>query len=215
MFDVGLEQQADLHGFLVVYPEMSKPFSDDWGYTEGIPYFSKLASRLQESDFGLDPARLFVCGHSAGGSMVTFLQNEMDIFAAAGVVEAAVGHLYDWDLSKRGNRTMVIWNHADPVLEEYAPEGGEPAYYNLTLNTLRRGASVEPTSRKPLALSDTVTQAEILMFEEEDAAPEVQILSWTSNPGRHTWADKSWTGTVDASEQLVAFFLRLGTQIIV
>lgn len=208
MFGVGVERQAELHGFLVVYPEMVKPCSDEWGYAEDIPYFLALAARLRESDVGMDPAQLFVCGHSAGGTMVTFLQNEVDIFAAAGVVEAAVGQLQQWDLRKRGSRTMVVWNHADPVLEEYAPKGGEPAYYDLTLQTLRRNASSEPATTQPLALSGTVTQAELLMFKEEEAAPELQVLSFTSDPGSHSWADKSWTGTVDASEQLVSFFLR-------
>lgn len=208
MFGVGMEQQADLHGFLVVYPEMSEPFSDEWGYGEDVPYFAELATRLHEPDFDVDLAQLFVCGHSAGGTMAALLQNEMDIFAAAGMVESAVGHLEEWDLTRRGTRTMVIWNHADPVLEEYAPEGGEPAYYALTLSTLRRGARMEPATSQSLPLSGTVTQAQLLTFEEDDAAPEVQILSWTSDPGRHTWAHKSWTGTVDASEHLVAFFLR-------
>eukprot|EP00927_Polykrikos_kofoidii_P086449 TRINITY_DN9690_c0_g2_i1.p1 TRINITY_DN9690_c0_g2~~TRINITY_DN9690_c0_g2_i1.p1 ORF type:complete len:292 (+),score=41.96 TRINITY_DN9690_c0_g2_i1:541-1416(+) len=212
MFHVGMEPLAQEHGFLVVYPEMVRQRADEWQYKNDVPYFAALVNRLTDHDFGVDPARIFICGHSAGGSMVYFLQNEMNAFAAAGVVEAAVGNLDLWNMTKRGNPTIVVWNHADPVLTEYAPHHSEPEYYNLTVNTLRRGGSKVPTTSKQLPLSKTVTQAQLLLFEEEASAPEVQMLSWTSSPGQHTWASKTWTGTIDASEQLVKFFLGVGTK---
>ena len=92
MFGLGFEALADAGSFLTVYPEMLTPRADEWGYLDDIPYFAALARRLQEPDFGVPADKIFICGHSAGGSMVTLLQNEMDEFAAAGVVEAAVGH---------------------------------------------------------------------------------------------------------------------------
>lgn len=82
--------------------------------------------------------------------MSLFLQNEVDVFKAAGAVESAVGNLDKWDMSRRGIPTMIVWNHADPVLEEYAPTGGEPAYYNLTIQTLRRGGSQVPAKKRAL-----------------------------------------------------------------
>jgi lysophospholipase L1-like esterase len=92
MSGLGFEALADAGSFLTVYPEMLTPRADEWGYLDDIPYFAALARRLQEPDFGVPADKIFICGHSAGGSMVTLLQNEMDEFAAAGVVEAAVGH---------------------------------------------------------------------------------------------------------------------------
>lgn len=139
--------------------------------------------------------------------MSLFLQNAMGGFAAAGAVEAAVGHLEKWNMSRRGGRTMVVWNHADPVLEEYAPKKSEPAYYNLTVNTLRRSGSTMPNKAKQLLLSDVVTQADLLYFAEETDAPELQIVSWTSQPGQHTWASALWTGGLDAASHLVHFFM--------
>lgn len=112
MFDLGFERLADLHGFYVVYPEMAVPRSSVWGYQHDLSYFSMLATRLREASFGVMPDKLFVCGHSAGGTMTTFLQNEMDDFAAAGVVEAAVGSLQLWNMTRRGHRTILVWNHA-------------------------------------------------------------------------------------------------------
>ena len=200
MFGLGFESLADARNFVVVYPEMRVPKGSEWGYLDDIPYFGALARRLQQSDFGVPADKIFVCGHSAGGTMVTLLQNEMDEFAAAGVVEAAVGHLSNWTMARRGKPTMVVWNHADPVLKEYAPgaaaretvilmtplsvpvekpnkgRGGgqqsdsladgypggvEMAYYNLTIDTLRRGASTVPDDRQKLPKAPPVTQVAI------------------------------------------------------
>jgi len=207
MFNLGFEKFADSLGFLVVYPEMQKLRSDDWGYDNDLPYFAALATRLQQTDFGVPTDKLFICGHSAGGSMVTFLQNEMDEFSAAGVVSAAVGHLPMWNMSRHGHRTMVIWNHADPVLKEYAPDHSEPAYYKLTIDTLRRGGSSTPDKHKDLPLSETVVKSELLTFVAEHGLPELQVISWISVPGRHRWPLKRWTKSLSATKQLVTFFM--------
>lgn len=204
MYNIGFEQLADTHNFLVVYPEMKVPRSDDWGYTSDIPFFSALVDRLHEDDIGLDKSQVFLCGHSAGGTMALFLQNEMDAFRKAAAVEAAVGHLPLWDMSRQGIPTMVVWNHADPVLEEYAPEGGEPAYYNLTISTLRRHGSLQPSTSKSLPTSGKTPFAE-LVFYQNDNAPQLLILSWRSVPGTHAWA-RSSNFTFDATEELTKFF---------
>lgn len=206
MFGLGFEALAEARGFVVVYPEMRTLRADQWGYRDDIPYFSALATRLQEADFGVPKDKIFICGHSAGGTMVTFLQNEMNEFEAAGVVEAAVGNLQDWDMGRRGKRTMVVWNHGDPVLSQYAPGGLEMAYYNLTVETLRRGAGTVPDRRDPLPKLLPVVEAELRIFETVAEAPELQIVSWTSQPGRHDWALPSWTHSVDATRLLVDFF---------
>jgi poly(3-hydroxybutyrate) depolymerase len=209
MFDVGFEALADLHGFLVVYPEMEKPRSEEWKYTSDIPYFEALVNHFKGDKYLVRPDKFFVCGHSAGGTMSLFLQNEVDLFAAAGTVEAAVGHLQLWDMSKSGHRTMVVWNHADPVLTYFAPGKIEKAYLDLTINTLRRGsmtAGHQYTEKLPLG--ENILQAEMLTFAK-DQAPELKVLHFTSKIGQHTWPSARWTTGVDAAEQLTAFFLEL------
>lgn len=205
MFNLGFEAQADLHDFLVIYPEMRVPKSDDWGYESDIPFFNALSKRLREADFGLDAARTFVCGHSAGGTMSLYLQNEVDLFKAGGAVEAAPGQLQKWDMKKPGHRSIVIWNHADPVLEQYAPRGGEPAYYQQTISTLRRHGSRVHAFAEALPVSDNVTSVEILTFPE-DGAPELKMLHFRSKPGTHTWASTP-DFTFDATKQLMLFFM--------
>lgn len=207
MFKTGFEPLADKHGFIVVYPSTNPPKADDWGYRKTLPFFSELSSRLTKDDIGVDETQLFICGHSSGGTMTLFLQNEMDAFQAAGAVEAAVGSLDQWNMTRSGKRTMVIWNHADPVLEEYAPPGGEPAYYNLTVKTLRRNGSQQPSSSKALPTSKVAPYAELLAFPQ-DSSPELAMLSWRSQPGTHKWASSSWTQSVDAAEALTQFFFR-------
>lgn len=208
MFDLGFEAQADTQGFLVVYPEMRVLESDEWDYRDDIPYFAELAKRLQEPDFGVPKDKVFICGHSAGGSMVTYLQHEMDeVFAAAGVVEAAVAQVESWTQTKRGKRTIVVWNHADPVLHEYAPNESEPEYYNLTVETLRRGSSALPDDVQALEFEEPVVIAERRIFHEDpQAAPELHIISWRTDPGHHDWALPSWTNSLDATQLLIDFF---------
>jgi poly(3-hydroxybutyrate) depolymerase len=208
MFSTGFETLAEAHRFLVVYPEMKVPRAAEWGYKDDIPYFTALVHRLvSRHDFRLDAARVFVCGHSAGGSFSLYLQNQVDLFSGAAAVEAAVDKLEDWDMTRRGTRTLVVWNHADPELAKYAPAGGEPAYYNLTVETLRRHGSKYYTP-KQLPTSRTIPQADLLQYPQ-DASPHLAMLSFKSNPGTHAWADTTWC-TFNATKEVVNFFFFLG-----
>mmetsp|Transcript_7335 Transcript_7335/g.22980 ORF Transcript_7335/g.22980 Transcript_7335/m.22980 type:complete len:295 (-) Transcript_7335:214-1098(-) len=204
MYNVGFEPLADQHGFLVVYPEMRVPQSASWGYTDDIPYMTALVRHLCE-DFDLDPEMVFVCGHSAGGTMALFLQNEVDLFRAAAAVEAGVGHLHEWSMNRTGRRTMLIWNHADPVLAEY---GGEELY-RQTIATVRRNGSTVPSSIEPMPTSTRVVSAELRRYPR-DGAPEFSELSWKSSPGTHEWPQRP-TMTFDAAQQLASFFLSPAT----
>eukprot|EP00929_Paragymnodinium_shiwhaense_P057935 TRINITY_DN2901_c0_g1_i1.p1 TRINITY_DN2901_c0_g1~~TRINITY_DN2901_c0_g1_i1.p1 ORF type:complete len:282 (+),score=23.04 TRINITY_DN2901_c0_g1_i1:254-1099(+) len=207
MFDVGFEQFADVHNFLVVYPEMHVPRSAKWGFHDDIPYFDALSKRLQAEDYGMDGSRAFVCGHSAGGTMSLFLQNEADTFSAAAAVEAAPGSLELWNMSRVGKRTMVVWNHADPVLAEYAPEQDESEYYNMTIDVLRRHGTRKPMASERLPLSVRTVSADVHTYEE-DLAPELVMLSWRSWPGTHSWPT-AWEFSFDAAHVLTKFFLRV------
>ena len=57
------------------------------------------------------------------------------------------------------------------------------------------------------SLADGYTQASLLTFNEgAAAAPLLQVVSWRSEPGRHTWASPSWTNSLDATRLLIDFF---------
>jgi poly(3-hydroxybutyrate) depolymerase len=210
MFDKGFEALAEKRGFLVVYPQMTIPYGYEWGYREDFPYFSTLLYRLQE-DYSLDPNRTFVCGHSAGGSMALFLQNELERFTKGAAVEADVGRLHEWSMWKTGHPAMVIWNRADPELDY--PNWGW-YYYHRTIKILRRHGSKDYTMVKSLPTSSVIASAEYLLYptegnwsmDSDHGAPEVRVISFKSNPGTHKWANKTWA-TFDATEELVKFFL--------
>jgi len=207
MFGRGFEALADVP-FLTVYPEMQHPRATTWGYKDDLPYFSALVQRLQDKDFRVDPARTFVCGHSAGGSMALFLLNEVDHFAAGGAVEAAVGHLDSWNMARRGHPAMIIWNHRDPVLRAYAPEKKEEKYFDLTISTLRRHGSRTFTPQW-LPSSWFISFAQIQKYPEDDS-PRLWMLHFQNRwPfGTHDWPEKSWC-TFSATEELVKFFFEV------
>lgn len=208
MFNLGFEELADTRGFLVVYPEMQTPEGWEWGFHDDIPYFSALANRLQEADFRVPRDKIFICGHSSGGGMVTFLQREMDDFEAAGVVEGTVERCQEWHEDRHGKRTMVIWNHADPMLTTNTPDGDEKSYYYHTVHCLRRDAGQVPDVLEPLPTLHPVVKAEMRVFGESQSGPELRVVSWRSDPGRHEWATPSWTNSLDATRLLVDFFFR-------
>eukprot|EP00746_Dinoflagellata_sp_MGD_P167381 gnl/MRDRNA2_/MRDRNA2_97957_c0_seq1.p1 gnl/MRDRNA2_/MRDRNA2_97957_c0~~gnl/MRDRNA2_/MRDRNA2_97957_c0_seq1.p1 ORF type:complete len:352 (+),score=60.60 gnl/MRDRNA2_/MRDRNA2_97957_c0_seq1:99-1154(+) len=210
MFNKGFEALAEKHGFLVVYPQMTIPDGYEWGYREDFPYFFALLDRLQQ-DYSLDPNRTFVCGHSAGGSMALFLQNELEHFRKGAAVEADVGRLHEWSMWKAGHPAMVIWNRKDPELN-YQDWGWY--YYDRTVSTLRRHGTKDFTIIKSLPTSNTIASAKYLLYPTEGdpsmgpdlGSPELRIISFESTPGTHQWANKTWA-TFDATEELVKFFL--------
>eukprot|EP00929_Paragymnodinium_shiwhaense_P092075 TRINITY_DN5195_c0_g1_i1.p1 TRINITY_DN5195_c0_g1~~TRINITY_DN5195_c0_g1_i1.p1 ORF type:complete len:316 (+),score=61.43 TRINITY_DN5195_c0_g1_i1:81-1028(+) len=208
MFNVGFEDFADRHNFLVVYPEMQVPRALTWALHDDIPYFAALSKRLQADDFGLDASRAYVCGHSAGGTMSLFLQNEAeDIFSGAAAVEAAVGQLQHWNMSRTGRKTMIVWNHADPVLAAYAPNHNETEYYDLNVEVLRRHGSRTPSSSLDLPTSWRTLNAKLVKYDR-DAAPELVMVSWRSAPGTHSWP-KAEEFSFDAANLIMKFFLQV------
>jgi len=356
---------ADERNFVVVYPEMEKPGSYEWGYDESdLEYFGEVIKRLteeessaeivgaevqsthaevwkrltdlfrtfspspfsqekmedssgetarevrEESDasrsasafsstvvpaFHVDRSKIFAVGHSAGATFSLFAGNNWSpqLFAKVAAVEGAVGHLPKWELGNAGVPTLLVWNHADPVLREYSPEGGEPGYLKLTVTTLRRHAKhpwvpldvsisssvhgdgaraeagreefpssaerlrfpgVSPSSngmriarlsvaedekqdgaaeihakkvtaslsklirRTPLPTDASTPQAERIEYLPDPVsrnssnatkdAPPVTLVSFTTDPGEHTWASRDWC-TISATEEAVKFFLDL------
>jgi len=229
MYDRGFDEAlATRLQVIIVYPEMQVPAGDDWGYVSDIPFFRALGDRLRENDIGLDGSQAFVCGFSAGGAMALFLQNELHTFQAGASVETGPGYLKTWHMSNPGQRTMLVWNHADPELTTCANmlpswpacrglslEGTEAANWDATIATLRRHGSRQPSATKRLPLSGQSAPSQLkygkTLFAEvvdfhQDTAPELRIVSWRSDPGTHAWPSLSNYG-FDATELVMNFFL--------
>lgn len=197
-FHLGFEEVAAQRSFLMVYPEMPGR-GYDWGYINDLPYFSELVKRL-EADFAMNPEETFVCGHSAGGTMALYLQNQDKVpgFRRAASVSAGVAGLEDvWQKGRKG-RTMLIYNRNDPVVRGYMGE---------TVSFLLQGAPAQQTllAEHPLEVSGSgeVVDARIAVYGGE-GLPELRTVQWASNPGRHGWptAGRSFSAT----ELIIDFF---------
>ncbi|CAK0906118.1 unnamed protein product, partial [Prorocentrum cordatum] len=177
-------------GFILAFPEMVKERADSWDF--GAPHevgFFRAAVHLLHSKGLVRREKVFVCGHSNGGTMALFLQNNLpDVFSGAAAVEAGVGHLEQWKNLSYGSPTMVIWNHNDNVLQEF---GGEKLYHD-TLATLRRHdpyhSHSEPASRTRLDAGSggSVRYAERLLWRAtSEGLPPLMVVSWGSELPSH------------------------------
>merc|ERR1711953_131313 len=91
--------------------------AEEWGYNEDLTFFREVIAML-DKEFLLNRKEVYVCGHSSGGTMALYLQNNLaDVFRGAASVEAAAGHQWLWNKNSSGRPTMIIWNHNDPVLK--------------------------------------------------------------------------------------------------
>eukprot|EP00440_Ansanella_granifera_P069081 gb/GFBE01074941.1/.p1 GENE.gb/GFBE01074941.1/~~gb/GFBE01074941.1/.p1 ORF type:complete len:434 (+),score=50.79 gb/GFBE01074941.1/:1-1302(+) len=196
-------------GFLVVYPEMATPGGEVWGYE--APWeiaFFKDVIELLVSDLSVARDQVFVTGHSAGGSMSLFLQNNQpDLFRAAAAVEAGVSRLPAWTNSSHGRPTLVVWNHNDNVLQQF---GGDKLYQQ-TLDTLRRHDKTGsyPTKKLPLPAGfQGVVAAERLVWQATEVLPATLVVSWASDVPTHTWVnnDNIPGAPLDASILIWDFF---------
>lgn len=102
----GFSDLADKEGFLVAYPDGLISKTRGWNSLFGkipggtgvladevddVAFFRALLGRLHES-YHTDPARVYVCGHSAGGYMSYRLAIELsDRIAASGIVNGSLG----------------------------------------------------------------------------------------------------------------------------
>jgi poly(3-hydroxybutyrate) depolymerase len=194
--------------FLAVFPEMSTPGGEMWGYMDDLPFFRALRDSLDDQ-FPLDRSEVYVCGHSAGGSMSIFLQNNLpSVFGGAAAVEAGLGGLPWWDEESSGRPTMLVWNHNDPVLREF---GGE-ALLNKTLSKLRRHASSadqQPSFSMPVATfnDSVVKRAEQLLYGASGSSPPLAVVSWETVLPTHHWSSPvNVPGSFDASALVWDFF---------
>lgn len=198
-------------GFLVVYPEMKTAAGEMWGYDDPneISFFRALPKAVAKAGYPIDFAKVFVSGHSCGGSMSLFLQNNHpDIFRGAAAVEAGVGHLGFWRNQSLGRPSLVVWNHNDEVLNEY---GGENLYRD-TLQQLRRhdpfGAGVGPNSATLITgHKEGVMYAERLRWGKRGKAPPLEVISWRSQVPTHNWANpQNVPGAFDSASIIWEFF---------
>lgn len=204
---------------VVLYPEMRTPKGPSWEYSAPCEtsFFQALPAAVVKAGYKVDASQIFVVGHSSGGTMSLYLQNNMpDVFRAAAAVEAGVGFLDQWHNQSYGRPVMVIWNHNDPVLQWF---GGE-ALYRTTLRQLRRhdprGANIGPSrvtsvgAALPEVQTPAVNYAERLVWPPIGRSPALEVVSWKSTDPTHQWASpRSVPGAFNAASMTWDFFQRV------
>mmetsp|Transcript_65852 Transcript_65852/g.129798 ORF Transcript_65852/g.129798 Transcript_65852/m.129798 type:complete len:373 (+) Transcript_65852:62-1180(+) len=205
---------------VVLYPEMRIPKGISWEYSAPweTSFFRALPAAVVKAGYNVNASQIFVVGHSSGGTMSLYLQNNLpDVFRAAAAVESGVGFLDEWHNQSFGRPVMVVWNHNDPVLQQF---GGE-ALYNTTLTQLRRhdprGATTGPShaTSEGLALPGVKTfginYAERLTWPAIGRSPALEVISWKSVHPTHEWACQRYVpGAFNAASVTWNFFQRVG-----
>jgi len=127
---------ADQYGFIVVYPSGTS-FPKRWRATGSpsrdrdpnpdVTFISDLINNL-ESEYNLDPRRIYANGLSAGGGLSVLLSCELsDRFAAIGTVAGAYSFPWSDCPASRPVPTIVFHGTSDPIVPYLGGESHDPA----------------------------------------------------------------------------------------
>jgi poly(hydroxyalkanoate) depolymerase family esterase len=220
---LGAEQNA-----LVLYPAQSRPANAqccwNWfkhshqGHNRGEPAILADMVRHIAASHGVDPARIYVAGLSAGGAMAAILaETHPDVFAAAGVhsglpagaardlpgaLAAMKGQAADRPGSreKSGVRLIVFRGDADTTV--HAVNGDRVAQAH--------GATAVGFDDERNLRSGSRASTRRL---HKDAQGRVVVEQWVVHGAGHAWAGGDPSGSYadargpDASAEMLRFFL--------
>eukprot|EP00411_Alexandrium_monilatum_P038831 CAMPEP_0175393858 /NCGR_PEP_ID=MMETSP0095-20121207/33145_1 /TAXON_ID=311494 /ORGANISM="Alexandrium monilatum, Strain CCMP3105" /LENGTH=327 /DNA_ID=CAMNT_0016692461 /DNA_START=1 /DNA_END=981 /DNA_ORIENTATION=- len=205
----GFQELAEEAQFIVVYPEMKKMGSGDWGFDDPseVTFFTAMVEMLGY-EFLIYPKEVFVCGFSAGGTMALFLQNNYPgYFYAAASVEAGIKYVDQWNNKSSGRPVAVVWNHNDEYLQDY----GGRVYYKQTISYLLRDPARDgPTQVETLkAKGSGMLYAKQMHWDAWGQQPPVMVVSWASTEPSHVWpSPANIPGCFDAARVIWKFFVQ-------
>ena len=186
---------AEQYGFIVVYPNGSGALFDGfspgphvWPGEDDLPrdvrFISDLIDKL-ESEYNIDPRRIYANGMSNGGNMAFLLSCELsDRIAAVGAVAAAQPARWDCSGSKPVP-TVAFHGTAD----NFAPyQGGRsPIAPMLFANIPAWTARVAQRNHCQGSASETRTSASVRQVAYTTCAENADVILYTIEGGGHTW----------------------------
>lgn len=187
----GFERLADQHGFAVAYP---KSFGFDWndcssiGNTEvdGVRgddagFLAALVDKLAV-EIGVDPARVFATGVSAGGSMALRLALEHPAryrAVAAVVANVPAAQNFQCQPAARTPSVMIMNGTLDPLVPH---AGGEVSLFGL----FYKGGQVLSSSASAQYFADRNQLTGAPQISQTQAAEGIRVeqARWRSDDGR-------------------------------
>lgn len=231
---------------VVLYPEQCRlvnPYGC-WNWHDanhqsadhGEPSLIAGMTRQVISEYGIDPARVYVAGMSAGGAMAVILGQEYpDLYAAVGVhsgipsgvasdllsalsamaegpSEAGLAPMSAGGRKRRAVPTIVFHGDQDTTVH---PANGKAVHTQARRQTQRASGSIAASAHSS-GESDTVQGPEVRAVtrtsETRDGVPHAEL--WMVHGAGHAWAGGSPDGTYtdavgpDASREMLRFFLQ-------
>jgi poly(hydroxyalkanoate) depolymerase family esterase len=224
---------AELHTFLVAYPEQSGAANNgrywNWFRTgdqhrdKGEAAIIAGITRQVISDYAIDQARTYIAGFSSGGAMAAVMAAAYpDLYAAAGIHSGlAPGAAHDlpsaFAAMQNGGAAGFTINVPLIVFHGYRDNTVAPINADRLIASRIRAASAfdgSPSLRPPTTTNDGDQPGHSVSRKVyRDVDGSVVAEQWTVHGGSHAWFGGSPVGSYtdaqgpDASAELLRFFL--------
>ena len=220
---------ADEQGFIVAYPSQSRSANAQgcWNWFNpgdqrrdgGEPALIAGLTREVIAEFGVDPARVYVAGLSAGGAAAAIMgATYPDLYAAIGV-HSGLAHGSARDVAtalaamRSGARASGKGGHPVPVITFHGD--ADRTVDEINAQQIIAAASAAAVASLRTA-RETGTNAGGRRYTREtgtDAGGRVMTEQWTVHGGGHAWSGGDARGSYtdpagpSASQEMLRFFL--------